>query len=117
MPVPAGRGGGHHDRLGIDHLAHHPTGAVGGRHQYRAQPQLLRRHPLQAAEQHVGGRVRAGERHPEPTEQGAEHRVEDACGGKRQAHGRVQPRVAREEAQREHCDDGDQRIAHHPQRA
>ena len=41
--------------------------------------------PLQAAEQHVRRRVRAGQRHAEPAEQRAEERIEPAGPGEGQA--------------------------------
>ena len=56
MSVPVGRGAGNHDALGVDHLAH--------------DADLLRRDLLQAAEQHVGRGVRAGQRHAQPAQQG-----------------------------------------------
>src|SRR5260370_24561280 len=40
MPIPVGGGGGDHDRLRVDHLAHHAAGGVGGAHQHRPQAQL-----------------------------------------------------------------------------
>ena len=36
-----GGGGGHADRLCVDHFAHHTTGAVGGTHQDGTQMELL----------------------------------------------------------------------------
>src|SRR5262249_26133321 len=40
LAVPARRGAGDDDALGVDHLAHHAAGAVGGGHQHRTQAEL-----------------------------------------------------------------------------
>ena len=82
------RGGGDDDALGVDHLAHDAAGAVGrrqqdlrllvGQRQHAVVDQLAGRDRLQAAEQRVGRRVRAGQGDAQPAEQRGEQRVEPA---------------------------------------
>ena len=53
VPEPV-RGGRRNDNgLGIDHLTHHSPRRIGGSHQDRRKPELLRRDLLQIAEQNI----------------------------------------------------------------
>src|SRR5438128_513950 len=58
---PLGGRGRDADALRVDHLAHYAAGGVGDRDQHRVQVQLQGGDLLQAAEEGVAGRVRAGE--------------------------------------------------------
>src|ERR671910_190048 len=70
--------------------------------------------PITPPDEPVGGGVRAGERHAEPAEQGAEQRVDPAGLREGEAERGIGPRVAGDEAEREHRRDGEQRVADHP---
>ena len=61
-----GGGGGDADGLRVNHLAHDPTGAVGGAHENRAEVELLGGDFLQAAEENVRRRVATREGYPQP---------------------------------------------------
>ena len=50
-------GAADHQRLGGNHLPHHPARAIGGAHQDRAQAQLVGGDHLQTPEQGVGSGV------------------------------------------------------------
>src|SRR6202049_647546 len=73
-----GGGGGDADGLRVNHLAHDPTGAVGGAHENRAEVELLGGDFLQAAEENVRRRVATREGYPQPADESTEERKEPA---------------------------------------
>src|SRR4051812_34821761 len=103
------------DRLRVDHLSHHAAGAVGGAHQYGIKSELLRRNPLQAAEESIGRRIATGESDAEPAQERSKERVEPpgACEGESQ--NGIKSGVARYIPQAEHegdCDYGEAHAIH-----
>lgn len=66
------RGAGDRDRLRRDHLPCHAAGRVDGDEQDIADADLMRGGGLQRGEKRVGGRIRPGEEHAEPAEEGRE---------------------------------------------
>ncbi len=116
VPVPVGRSARHHDALRVNHLAHHAARTVGGAHQHWTKAGLLGCDLLQAAEQHIRRGVRTRERHAQPTLQRAEKRIQHARLGHGQPQRRVRAGIFSHVAQREHPGNGQQRIAHAPDR-
>src|SRR5947209_2851001 len=88
-----GRSGGDGNRLGIHHLAHHTSGAIGGAHQNWIDTQLLRSNSLQASEQSVGRRVAPREGDSEPAEERPKKRIEPAGTRESEAKHRIETRV------------------------
>src|SRR5437588_11916324 len=97
-----GCGRGYADRLRVDHLAHHAAGAVRRAHKHRIEAELLRRNALQAAEQGIGRRIAAGERHSQPSEEGSEEWIEAASACEGQSQNGIEAGVARYIAETEH---------------
>ena len=114
-PDLARRRRGDDDALRVDHFAHDAARAVGGHDQHRVEAELLRGDLLQAAEEHVRTRVRSGQGHAEPAEQGGEERIEHAGLCERQAERRIGSAVSRDEAERKHQHDRRKRRPHAPQ--
>ena len=102
-----GGGGGDADGLGVDHFAHDAAGAVGGAHEDGAEIELLGGDFLQAAEEHVGGGIAAGESDAEPADEGAEEGEEPAGAREGQAEDGVHAGVAGDVAEAEHAGHGD----------
>ena len=102
----------YHDGLGVDHFAHHATGRVGRHDQNLVQVQLLRGDSLQTAEKGVGGGVRAGEEHTEPTQICGEEGVHEARSGKREAEDRIGTGVTRQESESKHLANDQDRNLH-----
>ena len=131
LPIWLRAGRRHADALGVDHLAHHAAGAVGGADQHlglferqvahRAGtvvvPDLRGGDLLQAAEQGVAAGVGAGQEDAQPAEHRREERVEDARLGEGDAERRVHAGVLRDVAQAEHEGDRRDRDLHLPERS
>ena len=116
VAVPIRRRARDDDALRIDHLAHDAAAAVRRRHEHRADADLFRAYFLQGTEEDVGCRVAAGERDAQPAEQRAKERVELARLRERETERGVGAGVFRHVAQSEHGGDGDERVAHPPER-
>ena len=102
-----GGGGGDADGLRVDHFAHDAAGAVGGAHEDGTEIQLLRGNFLQAAEEHVGRSVAAGESDAEPADERAEEWEEPSSARERKAEDGVHAGVAGDVAEAEHAGHGD----------
>src|SRR6266487_2227348 len=100
------------DGLSVHHLAHHASRRVGRAHQDRIEAELLRRDPLQAAEQRVGRRVAARQGHAQPSQERAEEGIEPSAAREREPKHRVEPGIARGEPQAQHERDRDDRELH-----
>src|SRR5271157_1475036 len=102
VSIPLGSGTGDDNALRVNHLAHDAAGTVGRGHENGRNAHLLGRNLLQAAEEHVGGSVGAGQSDSHPSQQGSEERIEVTGAGESQSHGRVESCVTREEAYSHH---------------
>ncbi len=102
-----GSRGSYGNRLRVHHLPHHAARAICRTHQYRVDPQLLRRYPLQASKQRIGGCVTPCECDAEPAQKRAEERIQPPRSRKCQSQNSIKTRVAGYITQSEHEGDSD----------
>ena len=105
LAIDAGGGGGDDDALGVDHLPHHATGAVGGADQEWIEAELPGGDALEAAEHRIARGVGSGQGDAEPAEERREQRVGGAGARHRQPQDHVGPGIAGDEGQRQHRGD------------